>query len=213
MPFGIADYKKDFILLCLVSVIIQWTSNFILLTEDVYYEVLQNQISLEKIDELISGNQKWGWLIYTFIPIFLFLKISLVVGSLFIGTSIQRNTISMRPIFKIVILSEFIFLLLPIIKLVWFSVFNTDYNLNDLQLFSPLSIFSLTSQNLVESWLVYPLCLLNLFELAYWCILAWQLKDILNRDFVGSLGFVAKTYGVGLLLWVIFVMFLTVSLT
>ncbi|MFN7839937.1 MAG: hypothetical protein ACK5QG_18395, partial [Bacteroidota bacterium] len=62
-------------------------------------------------------------------------------------------------------------------------------------------------------WLVYPIQLLNVFELLYWIALAWQLQEVLEKPFAESLGFVAKTYGVGLAVWVVVVMFLTVSIS
>lgn len=130
-----------------------------------------------------------------------------------IGAFLYGYENSFKTFFRITINAEFVFLIPIIIKIIWFSFFRTDYDLIDLKNFSPLSALDIAYQNSSELWYIYPLRLLNFFELAYWCILAYQLKDILNRDFAGSLGFVASTYGVGLLLWVIFVMFLTVSLT
>lgn len=69
------------------------------------------------------------------------------------------------------------------------------------------------SHSELEPWLVYPIQLLNVFELLYWAVLAWQLQEVLKKSFPESLGFVMKTYGVGLTVWVVVVMFLTVSLT
>ncbi len=55
--------------------------------------------------------------------------------------------------------------------------------------------------------------LVNLFEIAYWLLLADLLKKIINRPFWKSFEFVLSTYGVGLLIWTVFVVFLTLNLT
>lgn len=186
----------------------------ILLTDDLVYDAFINQLSYERITEIINQSQKWRWFVYFLFPIYLLLKISLITFTFSIGLFILNLKTSYRQLFSIVIIAEFIFFIPYFIKLIWFLIFYSNYTLEDIKFFYPLSIFSLfDSPREIENWLFYPLQLLNFFELAFWCILAYQLRKILQSDFTTSLGFVASTYGVGLLLWVIFVMFLTVSLT
>lgn len=190
-----------------------FTIDYVLISDDLVFSALGDQLSYERINDIIDSDKKFRWLSYLLLPIFLLLKFFMVGFSLSllgIMTGIENSFIQF---FKSVVVAEFVFVLPFLLKVLWFGFIQTDYSLSDIQYFSPLSIFGLFQPEEVQSWLIYPLQLLNLFELAYWCILAWQLKDLLNRDFAGSLGFVASTYGVGLLLWVIFVMFLTVSLT
>ena len=115
--------------------------------------------------------------------------------------------------FEILVKSEFIFLIPLAIKLFWFNIFHTSYTLQDLQYFSPLSVFSFFDPKEIDTWLVYPMQLFNVFELLYWLILAYLLKDVLGKGFKDSLGFVATTYGVGLFIWVVLVMFLIVNIS
>ena len=61
--------------------------------------------------------------------------------------------------------------------------------------------------------LVFPLSLLNVFEALYWLALAWLLTGVVEKPIGSTLKTVATSYGSGLLLWVLFVMFLTVNLT
>lgn len=206
------SFYKVFASFCLLSFLLLFASSFILLSEDIYYNTFNEQLSFERINELINLNKKWSWVIYAITPIFYLFKFFIVSICLLIGAFLLRVDVSQKSLIKIVLISEFVFIIPSIIKLLWFSLVQTDYTLINLQYFSPISAFSLFELTDVQPWLFYPLQLLNVFELLYWCVLAYQLKNILNRDFVGSLGFVASTYGVGLLLWVIFVMFLTVSL-
>jgi hypothetical protein len=118
-----------------------------------------------------------------------------------------------KKFFSAAITGEFVFLIPSFIKLLWFGFIKTNYTLQDLQYFSPLSAIGLFNPTELDPWFVYPIQLLNLFEVLYWVVLAYQLKPVLNEDFSGSLGFVGRTYGVGLVIWVILVMFLTVSIS
>lgn len=183
------------------------------MSDDLIYDSLINQLSYERISELLNQGKKWKWLSYLFLPALLFLKILFVVICFSIGGLFIKIDIGFKKFFSIVTTAEFIFLIPGIIKLLWFSFFQTNYTLQDLQFFFPLSVLSLFSPSELDPWLVYPIQLLNLFEVLYWVVLANQLKPVVNEDFSGSLGFVGRTYGVGLVIWVILVMFLTVSIS
>lgn len=206
-------FHKVFISFCLLSFLLLFASSFILLSDDIYYDTFGEQLSFERISEIVNLNNKWSWVIYIITPFLYLLKFYIVTILLLTGFFLLRLEVSQQSLIKIVLISEFVFLIPSLIKLLWFSLIQTDYTLINLQYFSPISALSLFKPKELEPWLIYPLQLLNVFELLYWCALAYQLKNLLERDFGGSLSFVAGTYGVGLLLWVIFVMFLTVSLT
>ncbi|MBN1986332.1 MAG: hypothetical protein JW761_08515 [Prolixibacteraceae bacterium] len=90
--------------------------------------------------------------------------------------------------------------------------------MEDLQ-FQPLSIMELLNEKTVDPLFVYPLSLLNVFELAYFLVLAWLLVGIINEankehpvKYGKSLQLVTASYGSGLLLWVLVVMFITLNL-
>jgi hypothetical protein len=42
-----------------------------------------------------------------------------------------------------VIIAEFVFLLVPIFKIIWFYFFQTNYTLEDIQYFYPLSALNI----------------------------------------------------------------------
>ena len=49
---------------------------------------------------------------------------------------------------------------------------------------------------------------LNLFEVAYWFLLAYGIKSLGNIDFKNGLKITSLSYGVGLAIWCIFIVFL-----
>lgn len=207
------NFFTIFLFFCITFFLLIFINNWFLISNELYYDSLGEQLSFEKINELINFNKKWGWIVYPVTPVLYLLKFLLVVICFFTGSLVLGIEVKTKTFFKIVLIGEFVFLLPIIVKLFWFSIFKTDYNLEDLQYFSPFSALSLFNPKEVEPWLIYPFQLLNVFELLYWFILAYLLKDVINKTFSQSLGFVASTYGVGLFIWIVFVTFLTVSLS
>jgi hypothetical protein len=204
---------KRYLLLILFFSILQLALESILMTDDFLYDSLVNQLSYERISEIIDQGKKWKWLSYALIPILVSVRIFFVVFCFSIGGLFFNIENGFKKFFSIVTNAEYLFIVPGVVKLLWFSFFQTNYTLQDLQYFSPLSVFNFFNPTEIDPWLVYPLQLLNAFELMYWFVLAYQLKEALNENLSGSIGFVARTYGVGLFIWVILVMFLIVSIS
>jgi hypothetical protein len=203
---------KKFILLIICYLALQFGMESIM-SDDLVYDSLINQISYERISEVIDQGKKWKWLSYALIPILVSVRIFFVVICFSIGGLFFNIENGFKKFFSIATNAEYLLIVPGVVKLLWFSFFQTNYTLTDLQYFSPLSVFNFFNPTEIDPWLVYPLQLLNAFELLYWFVLAYQLKEVLNENLSGSIGFVAKTYGVGLFIWVILVMFLIVSIS
>lgn len=204
---------KPFLLLVGCYLLLQIGTGFLLMTDEIFYDSLINKLSYERISELLAQGKKWQWLSYVLLPMLIFFKILFVVICFSIGGLFLKTETSFKKFFGIATTAEFVFLIPSVIKLLWFSFVKTNHTLQDLQLFSPLSAINLFNPTELDPWFVYPIQLLNVFELLYWLLLAYQLKPVLNENFSGSLGFAGRTYGVGLVIWVILVMFLMVSIS
>ena len=113
--------------------------------------------------------------------------------------------------------AEFVFLGVGVLKIVWFYFFQTSYTLEDLQYFYPLSALNIVGYKGLDNWFIYPLQVLNLFELAYWLLLSYFIGKLAftekDKGKPMDLGFkiVASSYGSALLLWVVVVMFFTLN--
>ena len=98
-----------------------------------------------------------------------------------------------------------------------FYFFQTNYTLEDLQYFYPLSTLNIVGYKGLEAWFIYPLQVLNLFEFAYWLLLSYFVGKLAftekDKGKPMDLGFkiVASSYGSALLLWVVVVMFFTLN--
>ena len=107
--------------------------------------------------------------------------------------------------------AELLFLLPVLIKILWFLFVQTDYDLNDLTQFYPLSVLNFFDADAIPRYWLYPLQVLNLFEVAYCFLLAYGVADVTGFSFKRSFGLVMSSYGVGLVLWVVLVMFLSIT--
>ncbi|WP_338870396.1 hypothetical protein WBJ53_22670 [Spirosoma sp. SC4-14] len=170
-------------------------------------------MTYEQIQKTITQTHEWSWLGYVILPVLNLLKFALVASCLSLGYYFATNQWLFKPFFRIVIQAELVLLLPAVIKLLWFLFVQTDYNLADLQVFYPLSALSLIGADSVAPYWLYPLQLTNLFELAYWLVLAYGVSEVIDIPIPKAVGLVAASYGSGLLVWVALVMFLTVSLS
>lgn len=201
------------VVLIFLNFLLVFLTNYLLVDDSLFYDFWGNKFSYEQVSRIVASNKKWEWLVYVLLPVFLLFKILIVDACLTVGGLLLRIEDGFGKFLSAIVIAEFIFLIPGIIKILWFVFVQTEYTLQDLQLFFPLSIINLFDPTELDPWLVYPLQLLNIFEILYWVVLASQLQEVLGKSFSKSLAFVCMTYGTGLFIWVILVMFLIVSLS
>lgn len=197
-------------------------SNFIL-KELLNLEALQvlflsEKLSNKQIHYYLELQDKWEWVSYSLLPLILLIKIILISSVLYVGAFFYSKTkITFKQLFNVVVKAEFVFLGVGVLKIVWFYFFQTNYTLEDLQYFYPLSALNIVGYKGLEAWFVYPFQVLNLFELAYWLILAYFIGKLAfttkdkGKPMDLGLKIVASSYGSALLLWVVVVMFFTLN--
>jgi hypothetical protein len=207
-----------YLLLCASLLLFSEVTKCVLHFDKLLYNSLAEKLTDEQIQNFLSLQNEWHWLEYVFIPLYILLKSSFIAIVLYIGTFFFSKTeITLKKIWICVIKAEFIFLLVPILKIIWFHFIQTNYTLEDLQYFYPLSALNIVGYKGLEVWFIYPLQVLNLFELAYWLLLSYFVGKLAftekDKGKPMDLGFkiVASSYGSALLLWVVVVMFFTLN--
>ncbi|MBK6265871.1 hypothetical protein JKA74_12575 [Marivirga sp. S37H4] len=140
------------------------------------------------------------------------IKFSLISFWILCGTILFGYKVTFKSIFKVIIGAEFVWLLPSLLLIIWFGIFDTNYSFNDIQYFAPLSLLSLFEATTIESWLIFPLKSLNLFEALYLLILALGIKKILKMDYDSALSFTLPVYGSALIVWILFITFLSINL-
>ena len=207
-----------FFILVLFLLIIGFVGSIILDNEAKLIQYLNENYTTSQVNMYFETKQKWQWFSYSIIPIFLLIKISIIASILYIGTFFySKAKVTFKQLFNAVVKAEFVFLGVGVLKIVWFYFFLTSYTLVDLQYFFPLSALNIVGYKGLDAWFIYPLQVLNLFELAYWLLLAYFIGKMAftekDKGKPMDLGFkiVASSYGSALLLWVVVVMFFTLN--
>ena len=207
----IAGWRIFIVNIC-ITVLLAYSINSLFLSEGLFFQSFTEKFAVDRIEKLFEMSQKWRWVGYVFIPIVILIRTGFTSICLYIGCFLANSQVRFQELFKVAMLADFVFLLAGIAKLVILIFFKNVSKLDDLQ-FQPMSLMELFHRNSVDTLFVYPFSLISVFELVYWLVLAWLLSGLLEKPFGNSLKRVASSYGTGLLLWVLFVMFLTVNLT
>jgi hypothetical protein len=199
-------------LLLAISIILNFIINRFIIYDELLIADLKDQIGIDRILEMIDFSNRYEWLNYLLLPIIYLFKFSIVTIWILCGTIIYGAPIRFRSIFKMVVLAEYVWLLPSILFILWFGLFETKYSLIDLEYYAPLSLLSLFDATSIEPWLLFPLKSLNLFEVIYILVLALGIKKIIKKDYDSALKFTLPVYGSALIVWILFITFLSINL-
>lgn len=200
------------ILLSVLSILLGLTLKGCLNLNNLIFNSLSEQLTTKQIHQFFEFQDKWQWIGYSIVPVLFLIKTSVIASVLYIGIFFFSKTqVTFKQLWAIVVSAEFVFLLVPLLKIAWFYFFQTNYTLEDIQYFYPLSSLNIVSYKNLEPWFIYPFQALNLFELAYWLILAYYIGNVAQTTMDKGLKIVAYSYGSALLLWVLSIMFFTLN--
>ena len=208
-----------FLLLILLSFLLTFAIEMLFVEDTIYYQSFGTQLDVERIEKIVESANKYKWLSYAVLPVMVLIRVFYTSIFLFIGIFFTELKADFGKLFKIALLADFVYVLAGLVKLVILIFFREVNTLQDLQ-FQPLSVMELFNAKTIDPLFVYPLSLLNVFELGYFLMLAWLLVGVINEAseertlrFGQSLRLVTASYGSGLLLWVLVVMFITLTLS
>lgn len=183
-----------------------------LISNNVYYNSFVEQFSRDQVESMIEQSKKWEWVGYVIVLVSYFIKSILVAICLSLGVFFTIDRFAFKRVLNVAIAAEFIFLVPAVIRLLWFLFVQTNFTLHDLQYFYPLSALNMFEPGQLEPWLIYPLQVLNVFELIYWGVLAFLLsRELPELDINRSMTVVMSSYGTGLVIWIVLIMFLTLT--
>jgi len=201
-----------YLYLVLLAAVLTYLFEDLVMSQELYFEHFGQQMSFERIEKMLDFKQEWQWLNYAVMPVIYLIKFTLISFWLLCGTVLFGYKVSFKQIFQLTIKAEFVWLVPYIITIIWFGVIDRDYTLLDVQYFQPLSLINIFNAETLDSWLVFPLKSINIFEIIYMLVLALGMKNILDKDLNGSLSFVLPVYGTGLVSWIAFITFLSINL-
>ena len=197
--------------------ILTFVDKTFIVSESKIFDYLANKYPSSVVQNYMESQKKWWWVSYAMIIVLIVTKVLLVAFCLNFVKIISEKLedVKFRDILTVVLIAEFVFIIAGFYKFFNFYLIDTDYTLETLQTYYPLSLINYKEAISTEKWLAYPLQLANVFELMYWGVLAWGIWQLADKkiSYQRSLGYVALTYGVGLLFWVGVVCFLILSVS
>lgn len=211
--------KKTFILILLVLLYLFsfFLDKTYISTDSKIIDFLAKDYPSSVVQKYMDSQKKWWWVSYAVTPVLIGIKVLLVAFCLNFVKIISEKLedVKFRDILTVVLIAEFVFIIAGFYKFFNFYLIDTDYTLETLQTYYPLSLINYKEAISTEKWLAYPLQLANVFELMYWGVLAWGIWQLADKkiSYIKSFGYVALTYGIGLLFWVGVVCFLILSVS
>ena len=197
------------IVLALALQAVFWNTQ--VLTEGVYFQTFGAHMPTAQMDRLLRIRRGAAWLSYAFIPVSVMVRVGFTALCVLIGAVLVEYDLTFARAFKVALVADVAFVAAAYVKTGWLAATHVE-TVTQAASFAPLSLLSLVGSQGLSAWMLYPLQLANVFELLYWIILALLLRAALQRSFGSMLRFVAASYGLGLLLYVIAVMFIAVNL-
>lgn len=204
------DPRLLFVFIAVYYILFTYIWQEYLFTDNIYYNSFAEQISEERIKKYIFIQRKLWWMSFILLPMVLLVKTTLVAICLNVGTLFSDLKVKFAHLFRIALVAEIIFVLASFVRLGWLYFFIDYHTIRDIKMFYPFSLLNIL-QNHTPAWLAYPLQTLNLFEVGYWLLLAFGLKQYIQWSFTKTTTLVLLSYGLGLIIWSVFIMFLSVN--
>lgn len=172
---------------------------------------LSDNLTLNQYNKVKADSNHFEYLNLVSIPLTLLIKTLIISTLLFTVNFFLAKNLKFIDLLVANIKAEFVFLLPILYEIFYFKFVATTHTLTDINNFSALSILNAVGYKNVDSWFIYPLQTLNLFEVAYCFLLVYFLSKpnkISNND---SIKIVSFGYVPAIILWVTLMMFIALN--
>ena len=197
----------------ILNLLIILLSQIALINEIVFYNTYSEQLTYDRAMEVFNKMKSFAWVSYIITPILMLLKFSTISVLIYIGVFFNdfHKELTLGKIFKVVIISELVFITASITKLLWFIFFAGNYTLDDMGFFYPLSLINVFHRSEVASYWIYPLQTVNIFQVLYILIMVLGLSRVgsLKKEVADRI--VLGTYVPAIAIWIALIMFLTID--
>lgn len=197
-PFA-ADKKLTFFLLCLASFFLLYVKKTLIENETAAFEFLEDRPEGGML-QLISALQ------FLTIPVIYLWKFTVIGFIIWVGSFLFGYRVSYAECWGIAVVSEFVFLIPELVKIFWFLFFVGDPQYYDVIAFYPLSLMHFFDYTQLDKRYIYPLKALNLFEVAYWFVLATGIHFFAHKQKKVAYLIVLCSYSLIFFLWLLFYM-------
>lgn len=191
------DKRLAFLLLCLITFLLLYTKKSFIESETAVFEFLQDRPEG-------SFLQIFTTIQYFTIPLVYLWKFTIISFVIWVGCFMFGYKVTYSNCWSIALVSEFIFIIPEMIKIVWFMFVDTDPNYNTVLNFYPLAAINLFDVELLQKRYVYPLKALNLIEIIYWIALVCGVHTFAKKKLSTAAYIVVSSYVLLFLQWLVF---------
>lgn len=206
------DSRLLFLLLVALHALATVIQQEFILMDDLYYNTYGEQLAIERIEALIAFNRKWEWVGYAVLPFVLLLQVVAITICLNIGTILVEYKVKFKQLFGMVLKATLVFAIMKLVLVISIWLFADLQNFEDLMQFNYHSVLAFFDLSNIPAWLFYPLYMLNISQLLFFALLGFGMVYLVKIRFSRALSFILSTYGTGLLIWVLFIVFLQLNL-
>lgn len=196
---GLLDFDKRifFLILVILFLIVRLVTNDIILESIPGYETLESDGSL-------SYFHIFNTLSYIWTPFALLWKFTLISFLIWMSSFALGYKSSFSLIWQVVMVAEIIFLLPELIKMIYFLNPPANVTYLDIKAFYPLSALVFFDGSQLSAKYIYPLQLINVFEIIYISALTKGFQLISKRPLSEAFRVILVGYVFFLILWAAF---------
>lgn len=190
--------------------IVNYITQLSFLGEQIYFNTFAENLSSDRIQKLYQNNKEWEWLGYFLLPLLYLVKIAYVSFCLTTASLLNIEEGNYKANFNVSLKADYIFIVMMLVRFTWLFFFKEINTLTDLG-YIPGSILNLFNIDKIPKWIIYPLQTCNIWEVLY-CLIGTSMYSI---QFGVSKTIAAKQfcipYLIGLFIWILVVVFLTLQ--
>lgn len=163
------------------------------------------------IEPTLATFTLYNYLLKVIFYCFKFLTTSVILsaGIFLEGSKNKTEQASLKDLFHLTVLCEFVFFGQDLLKIANFSFINSVYTFEDYKAFFPLSLYDLLGTD-PESNLAYAFQTLNLFEVVYISCLILGLRKLQYPDNMKAVPVTLSSYGGALFIWSLIMTFYSI---
>lgn len=184
-------------------------------TDDFYINSLSNNYDdHSKLIEFIRSDRAMEWVNYFISFAVVLIPALLIAFVLNVGTIFREYKIKFMQLFDIALKSQIVFAVNYLISIALKStgIISKDWNLIDNNYFYQ-SLACFFRDGNYPFWLMYPLQIINITEIVHLLFIAFGFSYVFKFGYLKSLRFVAVFYGIAMIIWIIFTVFLQTLIT
>lgn len=201
-----------FVFATVIGLLMVYLQQSVLLSETLYFNSLGEQMAHDRIEALLQRQERMQWIAYSLVPIALLLQIFVITLCLNVGAILYEYQLGFSKLFGMVTRAMVLLSVVSTIQVIPLLLVPIEH-LDDLASLDWFSVAAIFQDMELPFWLLVPLKMLNIFFLVTVLILAGGMHWLTGRPYGKMLGFVAGTYGVGMLLLVLLLVFLQLNMS